>query len=93
MTVARKEYRFGDCLAIILLIIRGGVGPVKVVTYNLQMSENWDPCSQKYERVPRTNRALLANCAYSLWLRAQQRPSLSPMSGRQAQRHTGVVSE
>jgi hypothetical protein len=77
------------------MIIRTGGWLTKVITYNLRMSENTAMVCVRniLNRVLRTNCALVANCAESLWLRLQERPDLTPLSGRQAQGHAGVVSE
>ena len=79
----------------LLMIVRAGGWLAEVITCNLQMSESTGMVRVRnvLTRAVRTSRGLVANCAESLWLRLQKRPDLSPLSGRQAQGHTGVISE
>jgi hypothetical protein len=74
--------RLADCLAISLSIIRGGVGPNKVVTHNLQIGEYRVRDRNSMNSVPRTNCAVLANCVGSLWHAAQQSRVCRPYPAR-----------
>ena len=77
------------------MIVRAGGWLAEVITCNLQMSESTVMVHVHNipNRVVRPNCALMVNCVESLWLRLQERPDLSPLSGRQAQGHTGAVSK
>jgi hypothetical protein len=77
------------------MILRAGGGLPLSLTCNLQMSEStvMVHVHNILNRVVRPNCALMVNCAKSLWLRLQERPDLSPLSGRQAQGQTGAVSK